>query len=180
MKPCLSLPEGRLRPTEPGDLNAVLALLHDPDVRRFLCDDIMLPRATVADMLARSDTLAARGLGLWVIETSRGSVAGLAGLEPVSAEIAVAADMAGKIEPLIAIDPAYWGRGLARGALEALIDYARDTLGLTELVASVDVPNHRSRQLMQRCGFTDHGRATGPAHGLVLYRMAFGGPATAE
>jgi len=170
----LSLPRGRLRPARADDLDVLLKLLHDKDVRRYLCDDTALPRETVAGMLGRSEQLASRGLGLWMIENSSGDVVGVAGLQPVSEEVGTAPTMAGGIEPVIAVNPVSWGRGLAREAMSALIRYARDELGLSQLVAAVDEPNTRSHRLMDHCGFVPIGRTQGPAYELVLYRVQLG------
>jgi len=82
--------------------------------------------------------------------------------------------MAGGVEPLIALDPRCWRQGLAGEALDALILYARDSLGLSHLVGAVDQPNARSHRLMRRCGFTVMGKAPGPAHELELYKLPLG------
>ena len=171
MKPCLPLPRGRLRPAPAEDLDDLVRLLHDETVRRYLCDDVVLPRETVAAMLARSEALDSDGLGLWAIEQTHEPFSGIAGLQPISAETAGAPDMAGGVEPIIALNPAYWGQGLAGEALDALILYARGSLGLSHLVAAVDRPNARSHRLMERCGFTAMGSAPGPANELVLYDL---------
>ena len=178
MKPCLSIPGGRLRPARPDDLDNLLALLHDGAVRRYLCDDTILARETVAEMLARSNRLDPQGFGLWVIEDrredARDDFAGIAGLEPVPTEVGAAPDMAGGVEPIIALDPKVWGKGLAGEALDALILHANESLGLSRLVGAVDRPNARSHRLMQRCGFTVMGRTPGPAYELVLYELRLG------
>jgi len=174
MKPCLSMSRGRLRPAMADNLDGLVRLLHDEEVRRYLCDDIALPRETVAAMLARSEQLDSHGLGLWVIEPMREGFAGIAGLQPVSAAAGAAPAMAGGVEPIIALYPEYWGQGLAGGALDALIHHARGSLGLSRLVAAVDQPNARSHRLMQRSGFTAMGRTPGPANELVLYTLPLG------
>ena len=170
MKPDLLIRDGRLRPAVTDDLEALVRLLHDEGVRRYLCDDVLLPKATVAEMLERSERLDQQGLGLWVIEHGHDGFAGIAGLEPVLAEAGTAPQMTGGIEPIIAVSPDCWGRGLAGQALGALIDYARDALGSSKLVAAGDEPNARSHRLMLGCGFLVIGRAAGLAHELTLYQ----------
>ena len=170
MKPDLELYPGRFRPATPDDLETLISILHDRQVRRYLCDDTALPRETVADLLVQSDQLDRRGLGLWMIELGDDGVVGVAGLEPVSEDLEDVPHMEGGIEPLIALSPDHWGRGLASQAMNALIRYAERTLGLSQLVAAVDQPNDRSLQLMERCGFEPVGRTPGPANELVLYR----------
>ncbi len=171
MKTVLILRQARLRPTSSGDLDRICHLLHDAEVRRYLCDDTILPRATVAGMLERSDRLDARGLGSWAIEAEGDQLIGMAALQPVSAAAAVAPTMVDGIEVFIALHPGAWGRGVAGDVLAELVRYARETCGLSRLVAAVDRPNGRSRRLMQRCGFRTMGAAPGPAHELVLYEL---------
>ena len=174
MKPYLSMPRGRLRPARSGDLDGLVRLLHGEEVRRYLCDNAVLPRETVAKMLERSGQLDSDGLGLWVIELGREDFAGVAGLQPASWEAGAAPEMASGIEPIIAVDPTSWGQGFAGEALDALIDYARGALGLARLVAAVDQPSARSHRLMRRCGFAAIGTAPGPAYELVLYTLPLG------
>lgn len=172
MKPYLPLPQGRLRPAIAEDLDDLVHLLHDADVRRYLCDDIVLPRAQVSGMLDDSLALDAQGLGHWIIEDASRRFTGIAGLMPVSTEAGLAPAMEGGIEPVIALNPTFWGKGLAKDALDALIHYASHSLALSRLVAAVDQPNTRSHLLMRRCEFQVIGKAPGPAHGLTLYERA--------
>ncbi len=171
MKPNLPFANGRLRPASATDLDTLTHLLHQPGVRRFLCDDTLLPRETVADILSRSDAQDAKGLGLWIIENQDGRFVGCAGLEPVSEAAKVSPWMTGGIEPLVAVDQSHWGKGWASAALNALVTYARDPLDLPRLVGAVDCPNLSSHKMMQRCGFVEIGTAPGPAQELVLYEQ---------
>ncbi|MEQ8823167.1 MAG: GNAT family N-acetyltransferase [Filomicrobium sp.] len=174
MKTVLDLPSGHLRPATVDDLDAVLNLLHDPDVRRYLCDDALLPRETVAAMLAESERLDRSGMGLWSIEDFSGGFVGIAGLQPVSEALAGVPEMAGEVEPIIALHPTFWGQGLARQTLCALASYARSNLHLSQLFAAVDEPNQRSHRLMQTCGFGPIQTTDGPAHKLIIYRLQLG------
>lgn len=58
------------------------------------------------------------------------------------------------------IDPAHWGKGLAREALDAFVERRRG-LGSTELTADVDPRNAASIRLLERAGFVETGRAKG-------------------
>ncbi len=181
MKPALPLPTGRLRPATAGDLNNLSVLLHDPAVRRYLCDDAVLPRVAIAGMLAESDALDTRGLGLWAIEDRTGGFAGIAGLQPVSAMLATAAPtLAGEVEPVIALAPAFWGQGLASAALGVLVAHACDTLRLRQLVAAVDAPNQRSHTLMRRGGFSALAENPKPSNDWMLYRLPLEGAGAAR
>ena len=170
MRPVLPFAEGRLRPLRSDDRARVLALLRAPEVRWFLCDNRILTAAEVGDMLVERRLLEADGLGLWAIEADRAAFAGIVGLEPVSERLREVPELEGGTEPLIALHPRFFGRGLARSALAALIDYARDRLGLPHLVAAVDGPNQRSHRLLKVCGFRPVGQVEGHAHMLTLYK----------
>jgi [ribosomal protein S5]-alanine N-acetyltransferase len=52
---------------------------------------------------------------------------------------------------------AYWGQGLMREALEALINCAFGNMNLRRLEAEVDTRNRSSARLLQRLGFTKEG-----------------------
>ena len=58
------------------------------------------------------------------------------------------------------IDPAHWGKGLAKEAMTAFIDRRRG-LGSTELEADVDPRNLASLKLLERCGFEETHRESG-------------------
>jgi len=51
----------------------------------------------------------------------------------------------------------FWGQGLMREALEALIGCSFGTLGLRRLEAEVDTRNRSSARLLERLGFTKEG-----------------------
>ena len=51
----------------------------------------------------------------------------------------------------------YWGQGLMRQALEAVIDFAFTTLDLHRIEADVDVDNTTSLGLLERLGFKREG-----------------------
>ena len=57
-------------------------------------------------------------------------------------------------------DPAYWGRGFAREAMEAFVQRRR-ARGSTEHTADVDPRNAASIRLLERAGFVESGRASG-------------------
>ena len=63
----------------------------------------------------------------------------------------------GRAEIGYVLGRAFWGRGLMREALQALIDWAFGTLGLRRLEAEVDVRNAASAALLRRIGFTREG-----------------------
>jgi RimJ/RimL family protein N-acetyltransferase len=161
----------RLRLAGPGDLDAFHALLTDPEVARFLCDGRLLSRAEAAAALDRHVAEGAEGLGLWLIEAEGGAV-GFAGLSRVPPETSPRPGVLGEVEPIVALAPAFWGRGLASAALGALLAHADDGLGLARTVAIADAPNHRSRRMLARAGYVAFGEAPGAFGTMVLHERA--------
>ena len=172
MTPPLQTPRLTLTPVEMQDEERICALLWHAEVRRYLCDDLLLPRETIRQSIADSCDPSS-GIAYWRIASGTSDFVGMVGLRPPStASLALRAIGWRSRELIIALDPGFWGRGLAGEAVAALADYAgRD--GVTfALVACVDEPNARSHRLMQRCGFHELGRAPGPRHELVVYERA--------
>jgi RimJ/RimL family protein N-acetyltransferase len=174
MLPDLTTARLTLRAASAADLDALWRLLTDPQVRRYLCDDRILTRAEVQTILAQDIAHGPAGMGLWLLHDDAARVVGCVGLHPVSPDIVThAPDLAGEVEPTIALAPGHWGRGLAAEALAAAVTYAFDTLALERLVAVVDEPNERSHRLMLRIGFTATGTtASGPCYPLRIWRLA--------
>lgn len=143
----LATPRLRLRPLEPGDAATMHALLALPEVRRFLCDDRVVPLGWVAQRIAASTArFASDGAGLWALcQHSDERPIGLAGFlwlgEPAAPELAYA------------LRPDRWGVGLATEAVAAVIDHALGPLGWPAVDAATDPPNHASIRLLVRLGF---------------------------
>jgi RimJ/RimL family protein N-acetyltransferase len=172
MQRTLATPRLVLRPATADDLDALHTLWTHPEVRRFLWDDQLISRDAAAATLSDCLHLAADGLGLWVCELPGAAgpqAVGCAGLLPVSTATEYDAELAGMVEPLVALDPARWGRGYAHEALGALLDYATAALRLRRLAGVTDVPNHASDRMLRRAGFQARGEVRGPRHPLRLY-----------
>ncbi len=57
-----------------------------------------------------------------------------------------------------ALDPAWWGRGIATEAGRASVDWGFRELGYARLVSITTDPNVASRNVMSKLGFTLHAR----------------------
>jgi ribosomal-protein-alanine N-acetyltransferase len=171
LKKRLDLGDATLRGMTTQDLPALRILLHDVQVRRYLCDDEILPDDWFHETLERSDTLDPEGLGLWAIEAPDGSFLGMAGLRPLAENATSRADLVGAVQLTIAVGPPAWGTGLAHRASERLLTHGFEDLGLPRIVAIVDDPNERSHALIQRLGFTRIGADAGPAYTQTVYEL---------
>lgn len=166
----------RLRGAMASDLETLWTLWNVPEVRRYLFDDQPLPKAQAAAILDFARALALRGLGLWLVERAAGrsearSAIGCVALMPASVVADYDPSVKDLIEPLAAFTPPMWGRGYAREALRAVIDYAFNTLRLPVLAAAADVPNAASHRMLCDLGFAVARECAGPCYDLRTYRL---------
>ena len=143
----LTTPRLVLDPITDGDFVELHGILTEPDVRRYLCDDVIIPESQTREFISRSrELLAAEGAGLWGVRTtSDPELLGCVGFwhfhEPP------------RLELLFAMSERVWRRGYAREASLRMIEYGRDQLGLRSVLASTDSLNLASIALLEKLGF---------------------------
>jgi [ribosomal protein S5]-alanine N-acetyltransferase len=170
MLPHLPTARLELRPAALNDLDALWALWAEPEVRRFLFDDVPVTCERAAEVLGHCLQAAEAGLGLWVARPRDAeAVIGCVGLMAASTAAQYDPRLVGAIEPLAAFVPAVWGHGYATEALAAVVRYAFEQLGLPQLAAVNDVPNEPSDRLVRRLGFAVTGECEGPRYRLRTY-----------
>ncbi len=140
----------RLRAVEPEDLEVMYEMENDPEmwdisnfVEPYSCH---LLREYIKQN--RNDVFADKQLRLMVELRENATVAGtidLDNFEPRHQRAGVG----------IAIRRAYRGQGIAREALELLVDYANRFLRLHQLYAYIPVENEVSRRLFRAAGFRE-------------------------
>ena len=142
----------RLRPFVAGDLDALHQLWTDPEVRRYLWDNIEIDRDRAEAVLAESsEFFRSRGFGLWSVffKENQDDLIGFCGLrvfgDPDDVEI------------LYGIHPSHWGQGLATEASEAVLNFGFQTCGLNKIYAGADAPNAASFRVMEKLGMTYDG-----------------------
>ncbi len=163
--PDLTTSRLRLVPAGEQDIDALHAMLTDADVRRYLCDDKLVPRSFAEDLARNSrDTFESHGMGLWLIQES-------ANATPIGFCLLRPPDEHPMPELLYALLPGAWGRGLAIEAARAVIDYAFTTLDCVEILAEMDEPNSASARVAEKLGMTFIGTRPGPAHTLLQYTV---------
>ena len=69
--------------------------------------------------------------------------------------------------------PSFWGQGLARETVDALIGYASSVLGLPKLLAETQAVNLRSRRLLERLGMTELRTVKRFGAEQVIYQRVF-------
>ncbi|KRG44519.1 acetyltransferase [Stenotrophomonas pictorum JCM 9942] len=144
----------RLRPLrdDAADAAAMLELLNDPGFHQYIGDRGVRTLEQARDYLRNHtfSSYATHGFGMYAIERrSDGAWLGNAGL--VRRDGLPCADLG------YALLGAYTGQGYALEAARAVLDYARNTLGLGELRAVVSPDNTRSVALLEKLGFRGDG-----------------------
>lgn len=143
----LDTPRLRLAPVLPRDTRAMHQLWTDPDVRRYLWDDRVIPLETAAAATSASARdFAARRFGLWSIHL-RGDPTGVAGFCGLRSD-----GIGGEPELLFGLLPACRGQGFALEASRAVLRHAFQALGLARVWAATDAPNEKSAQTLAALG----------------------------
>ena len=136
----------RLRPCSEDDIDDLHRLWTDPQVRKYLWDDIAITREQAAEVASASlDSFGRQGFGQWRVSLKESdSLIGFCGFrlfgEPPEVEI------------LYAIAPLHWGKGLATEAAKALIRCGFEEHRFERIFAGADPPNTASFRVMEKTG----------------------------
>lgn len=135
----------RLRPLEPGDEAALLALWREPAVAARL-----FPHAPATSAQARALVALRAGpmLRFALEDRAERAFLGYCGVQPLPET--------GEPELFYALHPRAWGRGLATEAGAAVLEAAR-AAGLSALVGVVLPSNAPSRRVLEKLGFRQAG-----------------------
>ena len=135
-----------LRPPTLDDLDDLHRVWTDPDVRRYLWDDQIIPKERTTQELHKTiDCFTTHGFGLWAVcLKGHTQLIGICGFLPE--------DNPREAELLYAIALSYWQQGLITEAAKAVLQYGLESLGFERIVASADVPNVGSIRVMEKIG----------------------------
>lgn len=148
------------------DVDALHRLWTDPDVRRYLWDDIIIPRERAAGEV--EDSIASfrdSGFGMWVVMLSGATeVAGFAGFRLFGTPKT-------RKELMYGMAPQHWGRGYATELARALLHFGFEELGEERIWARTDPPNAASIRVMEKAAMTYAGRERDGDLDVVTYVM---------
>ena len=158
-------PRLTLRPFTLEDVDVVHTLWTDPAVRRYLWDDVVIPRARVEEMIrAIIAGFERNGRGMWLIyENAAESPCGFCGFLPRKE--------ADRAEIIYGLAPGAWGRGYATESARAVMEYGFGTLNLPKIGAAADVPNTASQRVLERLGMRFVRREVMYGVDLVFYEI---------
>ena len=153
-----------LRPCQMSDLSAIHQLWTESAVRRYLFDDGPITLEEVRSFLESStESFVNDRYGIWLFfEHHNDRIAGFTGLLHASQE---------SPSLIFGTQPQLWGRGYAREAAAAVLNYAFNVLGLKTIVADVDEPNKASIRVLEALGMTRIGKAIAHERPLLYYEI---------
>jgi ribosomal-protein-alanine N-acetyltransferase len=137
-----------LRHQLPADLDDLWALYCDPEITKYI-PDAPRTRQEAREELEWHMHGHPRfpELGLWAtIHKDTGKFIGRCGLLPWSL------DGHPEVEVAYTLAYAYWGRGLATEAAQAILDYGFENLNLTRLISTIDPENIASQKVAKKIG----------------------------
>lgn len=169
----------RLTPLVKADIDISIELWTDPDVVKHICDV-----ATEDELRAEMPDSIKRGgngcIGVWCVsDRMSGEKIGSAYLLPKPVEETdfdhglLVPDLIpdGDIEVGYFLKRSVWGKGYATEICKRLLEFAFQESPLNELVASVDDENDASKNVLQKSGFIDRGRALSWGMDSPIYRI---------
>jgi len=135
-----------LRPFTTEDVDLLHAMWTDPEVRRYLWDDIVISRDRALQVVqSHLASVATAGIGYWIVQTAAGNEAiGFCGFRFI--------DSGPEVELMYGLLPRHWGCGLATEASRAALDYLWRNTSFTRAWARTDPPNAKSVEVMRRLG----------------------------
>lgn len=137
-----------LRRLVPADLDALVALYADPEIRRYFPEGTLTRDETREELEWFLEGHPRHPeLGLWAtIHKPSGRFIGRCGLLPW------VIDGQPEVEVAYLLDRAYWGQGLATEAARALVTYGFERLGLRRLICLIHPDNQASIAVARRAG----------------------------
>jgi RimJ/RimL family protein N-acetyltransferase len=163
----LATPRLRLRMRTLDDLDAILAMDADAEVRRFMGGPphVEAHRAEVRANIIDSQPSHRR----WVIEwRDRPGFLGQCGLSLCHLPDCTALTWR--------LGRAHWGRGIASEAVGALLRHAREDLGLRSFVAFIHADNGASQRVADKIGLLPAGETVLHDYRQLVYRLDYGPP----
>lgn len=144
-----------IRTLEPGDAEAWIAMVNDPEVRRFLPP---MPEVTTETFQKAVEQRHAMehdiGYSMWAVDDkATGNFVGQCGIRPVEQ------DAAPEIELAYHYTRASWNKGYATEAAIAVLTQALGPIGLDRVMAVVMPANIGSWRVMEKAGMRYEGLA---------------------
>ena len=136
-----------LRHLTPDDAPFIFELVNEPSWLRYIGDKGVRTLDDARDYIRKgpADMYRRLGFGLYhAAQKSDGAAVGMCGL--------IKRDTLADVDIGFAFLPRFWGRGYAVEAAAAVLDHAKNALGLERIVAITSLDNDRSVKVLERIG----------------------------
>jgi [ribosomal protein S5]-alanine N-acetyltransferase len=137
-----------LRPLTMDDLDALLALYSDTDVKKYVYTEAMTLEETREELEWAIKVYSEQpGFGLWAtIHKETGEFIGRCGLLQWTIEDRT------EVELTYMLAQKYWGKGLGTEVAQALMEYGIEKLNLSRLICCIDQENQASIRVAENLG----------------------------
>jgi len=138
-----------LRHIVTDDAAFILALLNDPSFLQYVGDKKVRNLESAKNYIVEGPVASYEsfGYGLYLVELTRNR-------EPIGICGILRRDFHDHAELGFALMPGYRGNGYAVEAVQATVDFARDKLRLTQIIAITDPGNVNSIKVLEKLGMT--------------------------
>ena len=136
------------------DIDEVIKISREEHILKFVEDGRVPEEEQKEKLLAYIDNIYSfYDYGIWgIFDRADGSLIGL-----ISLDLLTDTEEA-EYETGFFIRKERLGRGFAKEAIEMVVNYAKNKLSASELIAITDYENVPARALLEKCGFTEAGR----------------------
>jgi ribosomal-protein-alanine N-acetyltransferase len=147
-----------MRPVAADDVDDLHRLWTDPDVRKFLWDDRIIPRETAIGVIESSvESFKTNGFGFWNLYFKDDpKLVGFCGLRHFDDPRTESRE----VEILYGVVEELWGQGLATESAKAVLRFGFEQCQLERIYAGADPPNAASFRVMEKLGMKFARRAT--------------------
>jgi [ribosomal protein S5]-alanine N-acetyltransferase len=162
---CITTLRLQLTPVSEQDTEELHQIWIQPEVRKYLCDDLVVPFSKVQQLVSESLTaFCTHQYGIWVARLiGESAIVGFTGYWPFFDPP--------EVQLIYGLSRNYWGHGLATEMAHALLVYGFQTYGFTTITASANVPNQASIAVMKRLGMTFEKQIIVDGQDLVFYKI---------
>ena len=155
----------KLSPVRKDEAEELHQIWIDPEVRKYLWDDLIIPETQTQEVINQSLTaFANKKYGLWVARLiNQKEIIGFTGywqfFDPPQTQL------------LYGLLPQYWGQGLATEISKAMIDYGFKEYGFNTINASTDLDNKSSMAVLARLGMKSIKQANIDGKETIFYQL---------
>ena len=160
----------RLLPLDERHVPLIHDMSVDPEVRRYLWEDRIIPVQQVQEMVLDSQHCFTKyGTGFYAMylnlkdDPSDGAFVGFCGHRVF--------EKGEDMELLFGMQTKFWGRGFGGEAAREVLRHGFEDCGISQVIAATDTPNQRSVRVLQKLGMSFRERREWHGLDTVFYEL---------